>query len=180
MRAAYDLFSRNGTQTVGVDSVIAKAGVAKMTLYRNFASKAELVLAFLRRREELWTYGWVQAEIMRRASTPTGRLLAIFDLFDEWFHSADFEGCPFVTVLLESSDPASPIRQASVAHLSVIRGLLSELAAAAGIEDADAFARQWHILLKGSIISAHEGDLDAARRAKEVGELLLKHHGVRS
>ena len=66
MRAAYELFSRQGTRTVGVDAVISEAGVAKMTLYRNFASKDDLILAFLERRETLWTMGWVRAESQRR------------------------------------------------------------------------------------------------------------------
>ena len=54
-RAAYDLFSREGVRAVGVDAVIARAGTAKMTLYRNFPSKDDLIIEFLRRREELWT-----------------------------------------------------------------------------------------------------------------------------
>ncbi|MGQ0777227.1 MAG: TetR/AcrR family transcriptional regulator [Pseudonocardiales bacterium] len=64
--AAYNLFSCQGTRAVGVDAVIGEAGVAKMTLYRNFASKNDLILAFLERRENLWTHGWVQAESWRR------------------------------------------------------------------------------------------------------------------
>ena len=55
-RAAYDLFSREGVRSVGVDAVIARAGAAKMTLYRNFPSKDDLILEFLRRREQLWTH----------------------------------------------------------------------------------------------------------------------------
>jgi AcrR family transcriptional regulator len=85
VRAAYDLFSRHGTRAVGVDAVIGEAGVAKMTLYRNFASKDDLILAFLQRREALWTRGWVQAESQRRGNTPAQRLLAIFEIFGEWF-----------------------------------------------------------------------------------------------
>ena len=54
-RAAYELFSRDGVRAVGVDAVIARAGTAKMTLYRNFPSKDDLIVDFLRRREELWT-----------------------------------------------------------------------------------------------------------------------------
>ena len=57
VRAAYDLFSRQGTRAVGVDAVIGAARVAKMTLYRNFASKDDLILAYLERREQLWTHG---------------------------------------------------------------------------------------------------------------------------
>ena len=62
---------------------------------------------------------------------------------------------------------------ASVEHLSVIREFLAGLAAEAGIADPEAFARQWHILMKGSIVAAAEGDAQAAARAREIGELLL-------
>jgi AcrR family transcriptional regulator len=178
MRAAYELFSRYGTRTVGVDAVISEAGVAKMTLYRNFASKDELILAFLERREALWTHGWVRAETQRRAQSPAQRLLAIFEIFGEWFARPDFEGCSFVTTLLEVCDRESPVRQACVQHLANIRSYLCELASQAGVADPDSFARQWHILMKGSIIAAAEGDIHAAARARELGILLLKAHGI--
>ncbi|MDT7597155.1 MAG: hypothetical protein QOJ06_2701 [Pseudonocardiales bacterium] len=180
MRAAYDLFSRQGTRTVGVDAVISEAGVAKMTLYRNFASKDDLILAFLERRETLWTVGWVRAESQRRGDTPVQRLLAIFDIFGEWFARPDFEGCSFITTLLEVTNRDSAVRQASVLHLANIRGYLCELAAEAGVADPDAFARQWHILMKGSIIAGAEGDTEAAARARELGILLLNKHGLAS
>jgi AcrR family transcriptional regulator len=178
VRAAYDLFSRQGTRAVGVDAVIGEAGVAKMTLYRNFASKDDLILAFLERRENVWTRDWLQNESRRRGDTPAARLLAIFDLFGEWFARPDFEGCAFVTTLLEVTDHDSPVRQASIQHLANIRSYLRDLAAAAGVEDAESFARQWHILMKGSIIAAAEGDTLAAGRARELGELLLSKHGI--
>jgi AcrR family transcriptional regulator len=178
MRAAYDLFSRQGTRTVGVDAVIGEAGVAKMTLYRNFASKDDLILAFLERREALWTQGWVQTESQRRGDTPAQRLLAIFEIFGEWFARPDFEGCSFVTTLLEVTDRDSPVRQASVQHLANIRSYLRVLAAEASVQNPDSFARQWHILMKGSIIAAAEGDTQAAARARELGILLLGHHGI--
>ena len=178
MRAAYDLFSRQGTRTVGVDAVIGEAGVAKMTLYRNFGSKEDLILAFLARREVIWTHGWVQAESRRRGDTPAQRLLAIFEIFGEWFARPDFEGCSFVTTLLEVTNRDSPVRQASVQHLANIRSYLRDLATEAGVADPDSFARQWHILMKGSIIAAAEGDTHAAARARELGILLLDHHGI--
>src|SRR3954453_7969486 len=155
---AYELFSRHGTRAVGVDRIIAECGIAKMTLYRNFPSKDELILAFLERRDELWTRAWLQAEIQRRGSSPAQRLLAIFDTFEGWFRQADFEGCSFINVMLEVVEPASPVRQASVRHLESIRAFLRGLAEQAGIDDPDAFARQWHILMKGSIVAAAEGD----------------------
>jgi len=180
LETAYELFSRYGTKAVGVDRIIAESGAAKMTLYRNFASKDELILAFLERREERWTRAWLQSEVEARADTGAGRLLAIFDVFGEWFERDDFEGCSFINVMLEVTDCAHPVRQATVEHLSAIRGFLSDLAQQAGIpaEDADAFARQWHILMKGSIVAAGEGDHDAGKRAQELGRLLLASRGV--
>src|ERR1700676_1754398 len=89
--AAYELFSRWGIQAVGVDAIIARSGVARQTLYRHFSSKQDLVLAFLERRGALWNKGWLQGEVERRATDPGERLLAIFDVFDEWFQRPDFE-----------------------------------------------------------------------------------------
>jgi AcrR family transcriptional regulator len=175
---AYELFSRHGTRAVGVDRIIAECGIAKMTLYRNFPSKDALILAFLDRRADRWTHEWLESEAARRGGTPAERLLAIFDTFDGWFHQTDFEGCSFINVMLEIPEPESAVRQASVRHLEAIRGFLRGLAAEAGIEDAEGFARQWHILMKGSIVAAAEGDRDAAARARQIGAMLLEHHGI--
>jgi AcrR family transcriptional regulator len=179
LAAAYELFSRNGIRAVGIDAIIARSGVARMTLYRHFASKDELVLAFLQRREQLWTRDWLEASVESRASDPAERLLAIFDVFDKWFHSPDYEGCSFVNVLLEMPDRSSPLNRASAEHLATIRAFLERLAREAGVRDPEGVARQWHILMKGSIVAAGEGDREAARRAKELGTLLLRETGVR-
>ena len=113
------------------------------------------------------------AESRKRGKTPRERLLAIFDVFSEWFRQPDFEGCAFLTTMIEINDPGHPVHQAAVGHLANIRAYLEELAAEAGISDPDAFARKWHILMKGSIMAAHEGDTAAASRARELGQLLL-------
>ncbi|MEP6952554.1 MAG: helix-turn-helix domain-containing protein [Solirubrobacteraceae bacterium] len=176
LASAYELFSRRGIRAVGIEAIIAHSGVARMTLYRHFVSKDELVLAFLERREARWTRGWLQAEIERRADDPGDRLLAIFDVFGEWFRTEDFEGCTFINVMLETPDTGSAVRKASVAYLAGIRDLLQDLARRAGIARPEDFARQWHILMKGSIVAAGEGDRDAARRAQDIARLLLAAH----
>src|ERR1700751_846416 len=176
-KAAYALFSREGIRAVGVDAVIARAGTAKMTLYRNFPSKDDLIIDFLRRREQLWTREWLEAESRRRGETPRDQLLAIFDVFSEWFSRPDFEGCSFLTTMIEINERDHPVHQAAVVHLANIRVYIAELAAEIGIRDVDSFARKWHILMKGSIMAAHEGDAAAAARARELGELLLAQHG---
>jgi AcrR family transcriptional regulator len=174
---AYDLFSRYGVQAVGVDRIIAEANVAKMSLYRHFPSKEELVLAVLDRREQIWTKDWLEREVERRASKPEDRLLAIFDAFDEWFRREDFEGCLFVNSLLEGHDRTSSIGAESVLRLRNVHALVQRLAEDAGIPDPGAFARTWQLLMLGSIVSAGGGDLDAARNARAVGSLLLAREG---
>jgi AcrR family transcriptional regulator len=171
--AAYDLFAHNGVQAVGVDAIIERSGVARQTLYRHFGSKQELVLAFLERREEVWTYGWLATEVKRREREPRRRLLAIFDVFDEWFRSPEFEGCSFINVMLEYPDADHPLHRAAAEYLARIRSFLEDLAADAGIADPASFAREWHILMKGSIVAAGEGDVDAALRAQHIGRVLL-------
>ena len=173
---AYELFSRRGVHDVGIDELIERAGVAKATLYKHFPSKDALVLAFLEQREQIWTYGWVEAEAKRRGATPDAQLLAIFDLFDEWFHRSDFEGCSFVNVLLEFGDLEHPVGRASADYLENIRSVVRTLAREAGLRDPDAFALSWHILMKGSIVQAAEGDQDAAKRAQALGRLLIEQH----
>ncbi len=139
-QTAYELFSRHGIRAVGVDTISARSGVAKMTLYRHYPSKDDLALAFLRRREELWTRSWLQ----------------------------------------EHSDPGHPVRRAAEAHIETVRAFLRQLAAGAGVRDADAFARQLQMVMMGSIVAAYAGDRDAARRAKELGSLLLARAGIRT
>jgi AcrR family transcriptional regulator len=176
LESAYELFSRRGVRAVGVDEVIAHAGVAKATLYRHFPSKDDLVLAFLERREERWTLAWVEAEARRRGETPEEQLLAIFDLFDEWFRRDDFEGCAFINVLLETPDRDGRVGRATAGHLANIRVVVRALAEEAGLRDPPEFAHSWHILMKGSIVAAGEGDAEAGLRAKELARLLIDHH----
>jgi AcrR family transcriptional regulator len=178
--AAYELFSQNGIQAVGIDALISRSGVARQTLYRHFASKQDLALAFLERRDQEWTRRWLEEEVRSRASDPASRLLAVFDVFDEWFGRPDFEGCSFINVMLEHPDPTDPVHRASVSYLAGIRAFLDGLVREAGIADAQDFARQWHILMKGSIVAAGEGDRAAARRAKRIGALLLEDAARRS
>jgi len=171
--AAYDLFSTSGVNQVGIDTVLAKSGCAKASLYSNFNSKVDLAIAFLERREAVWTREWLESEIQRRATNPKARLLAIFDVFDGWFHKKSFEGCSFINVLLESKKD-SLIHKAAAVHLGKIRAIVRGLAEEANLQEPKKFAQVWHMLMKGSIISAGEGNRQAAREAKYAARLVLK------
>lgn len=174
LEAAYQLFSHRGIRAVGIDAIIERAGVARMSLYNHFGSKDELVLAFLQLREERWTQQWLIGEIQRRGGTPYARLLGLFDLLDEWFQRPDYEGCAFIKVVLETPDPENVMHAAGVDYLRRIRSFIADLAREANVLDPERLACQWQILMHGSIVSALEGDRSAARSAKEVASVLLE------
>jgi AcrR family transcriptional regulator len=176
LSAAYELFGRRGIRAVGTDEVIARASVAKATLYRHFATKDDLVLAVLERREQLWTHGLIEAQSELLGNTPEEQLLAIFDVMHDWFQSRDgYEGCSFINVLLELGAD-HPAGRASVAHIDNVRDIVRQRALAAGLTDVEDFASSWHILMKGAIILAAVGDLEAAHRAQKMARSLIEQH----
>lgn len=176
LEAAYELFSHRGIRAVGVDEVIERAGVAKATLYRHFPSKDQLVLAFLDLRQERWMHDFMYGEPSELRELPADqRLLSIFDSFDDWFRQEDFEACPFIKALLEMG-PGHPAGRASIGHLESIRHVGRRLAEEAQLRDTDEFSRSWHLLIKGSIVAAAEGDREAVRRAKSMAGALIGEH----
>ena len=117
----------------------------------------------------------MEAGALGRGSNPEERLLAMFDVLDEWFHRDDFEAGSFMKVLLELG-PEHPAGGASVWHLAQIRSIVRRLAEEAGLHDTDSFARSWHILMEGSIVSAAEGDTRAAQRGKSMARRLIDQY----
>ena len=114
-RTAYALFTRHGIRAVGVDTIVARSGVGKMTLYRHYASKDALALAFLDRRFAVFSGRW-QSAVEALGLPPREALLAVFDVLDEWYRSPDYTGCPVVKAVLESrSGASSTTRRACIA-----------------------------------------------------------------
>ena len=100
-------------------------------------------------------------------------MYAIVHFFHDWFKRQDVGCCSLVNVRLDEHTSGHPGREATIIHLANILDLLRGLTEAAGVLDVDDFTRKWHILMKGSIVAAGEGDKLAARRAQEIGRLLL-------
>lgn len=175
--SAYTLFSSRGINEVAIDEVIEDAGVTPEVFDEEFGSKEELALAFLAEREERWTRDWVEGESARRAETPAEQLLAIFDLFHEWFQREDYEGCSFVNVLLEcGGSESTPLGRAAARHLENIRSFIARLAEQAGLRDPAEFAAVYHMVMKGSIVHASEGNRTAARHARVAARLLIDQY----
>ena len=172
---ALELFYRDGFHATGIDRILAESGAAKMTLYKHFKSKDALILAALQRSGERFR-GWLMCAVERRAETPRDRLLAIFDVLDEWFGRQTFHGCVFVNASAEYAEPDSPIHRACAEHKAVMLNDICSLAAAAGAGDPQALAEQLALLLEGAISLAHVcGKRDAARTARRAAEVLIDH-----
>ena len=175
LSAAYELFTHHALHELTAVHVQEAAGVTEAEFVEEFSSVDALAEECLKRRERDWTIGIVRAGARARAEHPEGRLLAIFDVFDEWFHRDDYEACTFVNVLLEMGKDSS-LGRASMEHLAYIRSLIADLAQEAGLRDPEEFAFSWHILMKGAIINAVEGDDKAALRAQAMGRDLIRRH----
>lgn len=174
MNVASELFYQHGYHATGIDTILAEAGVAKMTLYKHFRSKDELILAALERQDGRWRKWFVNA-VERRANRPVDRLLAMFDVLEESFQKEEFSGCPFIKATSEYPNPNDPIHQIAVGHLRSVHAYVSELAHAAGADDPDALASQLCLLMRGAIATAQvSGQAEAARQAREVGRTLVE------
>lgn len=170
---ALSLFSRHGFHATGIDRILAESGVAKMTLYKHFKSKDELILAALRRRDEMhrtWLIGKVEAH----ATLPRDRLLALFTILASWFESDDFSGCCFINAIAEYADRRSLIHAAAAEHKRMIRAYIHALAVEAQATAADELADHLTLLMEGAIVLAQiTGGATSALRAKSAAEVLI-------
>src|SRR5204862_2991813 len=154
LAAAIELFYRQGFGAVGVDQVIAKAGVTKTTFYKHFEGKDELMVAAVQRRDEWESQAWDQAVRKIAGDDPARQLLAMFDVMDLWFNAPDFHGCIFTNAAAEFPNPHDPIHQAAAAHKRRARDHFRDLAEAAGADatGAETFADCFTALIEGALI----------------------------
>jgi AcrR family transcriptional regulator len=171
LAAADELFYQEGVQSVGVDRVVQKAGVAKASLYSVFGSKEELIGAYLDAR---------QAEARRqvertltRFRAPRERLLGVFDAQGQQFTEPDFNGCAHMTASAEARR-GGPVESATGRFRLWVRTLFTDLAREAGVADPEGLARQLHLLYDGAGISARsDRDPSAATTARAAAAALF-------
>lgn len=174
MKAASDLFYREGTQNVGIDRIIAESGVAKMSLYNHFKSKDALIAAWLQQRDANWRE-WFQQTVEEQAAEPTERLLAIFDALEVWFSQPDFRGCAFINSSVELVDPEHPGYQIAIEHQQAIYDYILQLARAAKMSNPEEVAEQLLLLAEGAIVVAMMRRSPAtAERAKTAAAVLIQ------
>jgi AcrR family transcriptional regulator len=148
LEAAGELFYAEGIQSVGIDRVIERAGVAKASLYSTFGSKEELVGAYLDERHAR-ILGRLRAAVdAADPADPGARILAVFDAQAEIFRAPDYRGCAFAAATAEAPRRGR-IDDAAHAYRAEIRTLFTELADAAGAPDPPLLATQLQLLYDG-------------------------------
>jgi AcrR family transcriptional regulator len=171
--AASEMFYRDGVRAVGIDAIIARSGVAKMSLYRNFPSKDALVTAWLADRNAFFWRRWDEAEASR-AGDPCGQLEAILDMIAATASHPKWRGCPFLNTATEFPEPGHPARAVILAHKRAVRERLRGLAAAARARDPDLLAQQLQLLIDGAYaIGQSLGPSGPAKTVAGAGRALI-------
>jgi AcrR family transcriptional regulator len=174
--AAIELFYRQGFGAVGIDQVIATAGVTKTTFYKHFESKDELMVAAVLRRDEWESQAWERAVRKLAGDDPARQLLAVIDVLDLWFNEPDYHGCMFMNAATEFPNPHHPVHQAANAYRQRFRNHWRDLANAAGADAAAAetFTDCFAALVEGALILRQtQGRNDAARAVRPAVEQLI-------
>jgi AcrR family transcriptional regulator len=176
--AAVELFYRQGFSAVGIDQVIAAAGVTKTTFYKHFESKDDLMVAAVRLRDQWEGQAWGRAvRQIAGDDNPAGQLRAFLDVMDLWFNDPDFRGCMFLNTAIEFPNPHDPVHQAAAAYKRKTRDHFRDLATAAGAapEAAETFADCYAALVEGALILRQtHGRNDAARAVRPAVEQLIR------
>lgn len=174
VHAAIELFYSHGFQAVGIDRILAEAGVTKTTFYKHFESKDDLLVAAIRQRDEWEMQAWLTAIQKQGGDDPRQQLIALFDVLDIWFNAPDFRGCQFINAAAEFPNPSDPVHLVAAEHKRKNRDFFRDLARAAGATDPETFADRYTALIEGTLVlrQVHGRD-DAARIIKGAVEALI-------
>ncbi|HUR73192.1 MAG TPA: TetR/AcrR family transcriptional regulator [Sporichthya sp.] len=170
LKAADELFYAEGINTVGIDRVIERAGVAKASLYSAFGSKDGLIRAYLLHRHEL-RKARIQRHLAKHVE-PKARMLALFDALDELITGPLWRGCPFIAATGEARTDDTVNEVAAITRAYTRQCFVDE-AVALGLADPGALAGQLVLLYDGAVVAAQVLDRTAAARARAIAELVI-------
>jgi AcrR family transcriptional regulator len=174
MATALKLFYRDGYRVVGIDTLLAEAKVAKMTLYNHFASKEDLIIAVLEKRSADLLAA-VDESLAKAGRSPARQLGAVFDGLKKWFATDDFKGCAFIRALSEYPEPDHPVHQTAWRHKRGMNARLLQIAQTAEAKSPGTVADTISLLIDGAIIAAHATHSDQpADNARNAALSLLK------
>jgi AcrR family transcriptional regulator len=176
LASAGDLFYREGFRAVGVDTITERSGVAKMTLYRHFPSKDDLIAAYLEESNAKF-WAWFEASLAAAGNNPRAQLLAFFAALEQLVTSAQCHGCPFLNAVVDFPERDHPAHAVALAHKQAVRARFHDLAAQAGAAAPSALADQLFLLMDGAFMAIRTFGVDnpAAHVAAAAQALLAAH-----
>jgi AcrR family transcriptional regulator len=154
LAATNELFYSQGIRATSADRIIEQVGITKVTFYRHFPSKSDLVVAYLEQQAAA-ERAWMSST--RQAGDPAASLRALAAGIGAASCRPGFRGCAFINAAAEFSDPEDPVRLAVDAHRGWMLGEFAGIAAEAGVDDADAASRQIMILRDGAMVNGYLG-----------------------
>jgi AcrR family transcriptional regulator len=149
---AHRLFARDGFRAVGIDTIIAEAGVAKMSLYRHFPSKDDLIVAYLEEsNRQFWE--WLEGAV-KDLDDPSSKLIGMFEAIEKLATSPKCLGCTFQGTSAEFPDRDHPGHQVALGHKKTVRDRFTNLAREAGLGDSEQIGNQLLLLMDGAWVAA--------------------------
>ena len=153
LETANRLFYQQGSRAVGIDTVIAESGVAKMSLYRSFRSKDELIAACLEERNTRY-WQWFDSVVAENEGNPREQLRALIHRMARRTTKPGYRGCPFLNTALDYEDAAHPARQLAVRHKKTLAAKLLAICRRQDARDPQSLARQLVLLINGAQATA--------------------------
>jgi AcrR family transcriptional regulator len=167
-QTAARLFYQHGYRAVGVDTIAAESGIGKMTLYRHFPSKDDLIVAFLRQSNaDFWEYF---EQSTKDAPTARAKLLAFFEALQHYVTSPACYGCPFINVASEYPEVGYAGHQVALEHKQAVRERFTQLAREAGARAPEALANALLLLMDGAYMAARMYGVSPTNPAATVAE----------
>jgi AcrR family transcriptional regulator len=175
LETAQRFFSRDGFRAVGIDTIIAEAGVAKMSLYRHFPSKDHLIVAYLEESNRQY-WEWLDGATAG-IDDPLDKLVGTFEAIEKLSNSPECLGCTFQGTAAEFPDRDHPGHQVALAHKKQVRDRFAQLAEAAGLHDPKLLGNQLLLLMDGAWVAARMfGPDNPARGLVAAAESLIHAH----
>lgn len=167
-QTASHLFYQFGYRAIGVDTIAAESGIGKMTLYRHYPSKDDLIVAFLRQsNEDFWEYF---EQFTKDAPTARAKLLAFFEALQTYVLSPNCYGCPFINLASEYPEIEYAGHQVAVEHKQSVRVRFAQLAKDAGARQPEALANALVLLMDGAYMAARMYGASPGNPASAVAE----------
>mgnify|MGYP003121605210 FL=1 len=174
LKCARELFEREGFHATGVDRILEKAGVAKMTLYNNFGSKDQLIVEVLNQSSEIMI-GRMKEHALAASNDSYEQILAIFRTLGDSYQDPDFCGCMFQAAVAEFPDHDSAPAQAALAHHRRLTEIFLELCTKAGLKNPEELSRKLALLSSGaSCVARQTKARTPADDALCIAEILLE------